>query len=140
LDKSYLARAGVPQRSIAGLIGIAGPYSFKPLSYDTSQPVFLPAVNDIKMAQPVSHVSAGAPPALLLHGDADETVIPGNTEKLAHALEKMGVPTRAKFYPGIGHYRIILSIAAPFQGRPPVLRDIVDFIKLSVGGRDAQES
>jgi acetyl esterase/lipase len=140
LDKSYLARAGVPHRSVAGLIGLAGPYAFNPLSYDTSRPVFLPAQNDITKAQPVSHVSSGAPPALLLHGTADETVIPGNSEKLSRALRKAGVRTKEKFYEGIGHIRIILAIAAPFQGDPPVLRDIVDFIKLSIGGRDAQES
>ena len=140
LDKSYLANAHVSPSAIAGLIGLAGPYAFKPLSYDTSRPVFMPVQKDVATAQPITHVSVNAPPALLLHGDADKTVTPWNTQKLARASEKLGVPTRTKIYPKIGHARIILSIAAPFRGDPPALRDIVDFIKLCVGPRGPRKS
>ena len=129
LDKGYLANVGVSQTVIAGLIGLAGPYGFNPLSYDTSRPVFAPAQDDITRAQPTAHASSDAPPVLLLHGAADKTVVPENSEKLSRVLATEG----------IGHIRIILSIAAPFQGDPPVLRDIVDFIKPSgVYGRGDQ--
>ena len=54
-------------------------------------------------ASPVSHVAAGAPPFFLIHGDADETVPIVQSELLAAALKKVGLPVKLRRVPGAGH-------------------------------------
>ncbi len=54
-------------------------------------------------ASPVTHVTAAAPPFLLIHGDADETVPFSNSEVMKAALEKAGVPVDLLRIPGAGH-------------------------------------
>ena len=54
-------------------------------------------------ASPVSHVSAGNPPFLFLHGDADEVVPLAQSEVMVEALQEAGVPTELLVVPGAGH-------------------------------------
>ncbi|MDX1486141.1 MAG: alpha/beta hydrolase [Alphaproteobacteria bacterium] len=128
LDARYLRTAGLSQRAIAGWIGLAGPYAFDPLAYDASRPVFASAADDIDRARPITHVSASAPPALLLHGTADKTVVPDNTEALAAALRKRRVKAETNLYSGVGHVGIIVAAASPFQDHAPVISDILRFV------------
>lgn len=44
-------------------------------------------------ASPVTHVRAGLPPTLLIHGQRDRMVPPAQSELLANALRAAGVPT-----------------------------------------------
>ena len=48
-------------------------------------------------------VSANYPPTYLWCGDADSTVPPENTKRMAAALEKAGVPCRCEIFPGVDH-------------------------------------
>jgi acetyl esterase/lipase len=43
-------------------------------------------------ASPISHVTAGDPPVLLMHGDADDTVPIGQSEAMETALRSKGIP------------------------------------------------
>ena len=54
-------------------------------------------------ASPVTHVAAGAPPFFLIHGDADEMVPIAQSEEMAAALEKVGVPVKLRRVPGGVH-------------------------------------
>jgi acetyl esterase/lipase len=54
-------------------------------------------------ASPVTHVRPDAPPILLIHGDADETVPIEQSEAMAAALRQAGVPVRLRPVPGGGH-------------------------------------
>jgi acetyl esterase/lipase len=45
-------------------------------------------------ASPLSHVSADAPPFLLVHGDADPVVPFSNSERMEAALRSAGVPVK----------------------------------------------
>jgi acetyl esterase/lipase len=54
-------------------------------------------------ASPVRHVAAGAPPFFLIHGDADETVPIAQSEEMAAALEKVGVPVKLRRVAGGVH-------------------------------------
>jgi acetyl esterase/lipase len=83
---------------------------------------------DLAATQPISHVSAAAPPALLLTGDADTTVKPRNSLALASALTAAGAGAEARLYPGIGHIGILLALSKPFRGRAPALADSAGFL------------
>ncbi len=48
-------------------------------------------------------VTAAYPPTYLWCGDADESVPPENTRRMADALERAGVPYRCEVFPGVGH-------------------------------------
>jgi dipeptidyl aminopeptidase/acylaminoacyl peptidase len=54
-------------------------------------------------ASPITHVAAGAPPFLLIHGDADDTVPIAQSEAMAAALERAGVPVKLIRVPGGRH-------------------------------------
>ena len=48
-------------------------------------------------------VTAAYPPTYLWCGDADSTVSPENTRRMAAALEAEGVPCRCEIFPGVDH-------------------------------------
>ncbi len=45
-------------------------------------------------ASPLTHITSGAPPFFLIHGDADDTVPIAQSETMAAALKKAGVPVK----------------------------------------------
>ncbi len=49
------------------------------------------------------NVTAAYPPTYLWCGDADESVPPENTRRMAAALAGAGVPYRCEIFPGVGH-------------------------------------
>jgi acetyl esterase/lipase len=128
LDPEYLHAAGVEQRRIRGLIGLAGPYDFRPLLGEVTRAVFgypdTPA-----RTQPISFAAAGAPRSLLVTGSADDIVDPGNSRRLAARLREQGAPVREIEYANIGHRTLIGALALPLQRLAPVLDDIAAFIE-----------
>jgi len=64
-----------------------------------------PAENKEKarLASPVAHVSKDDPPFLIVHGDKDPVVPLRQSEVLAAALKKAGVPATLHVVPGAGH-------------------------------------
>jgi acetyl esterase/lipase len=56
-----------------------------------------------RLASPIHHVHAAAPPTLLLHGEEDSVVPPGHSERLAAALSGVGAPIRLDLVPDAGH-------------------------------------
>lgn len=55
-------------------------------------------------ASPVSHVHAGAPPALLMHGDRDDLVPPEQSVTFARALRDAGGTATVVLVPGASHF------------------------------------
>ena len=134
LDAQYLRAAGVDSRQIRGLIGLAGPYDFLPLTGEVSRAVFgYPDTSP--RTQPIHFSSPGDPPALLVTGDADRTVDPANSARLAARLRKDGVEAREIVYPGLSHTRILGALASPFRGWAPVLDDVSAFVRSRSGPR-----
>lgn len=127
LDGQWLREVGLEsRRDIAGLIGIAGPYDFLPLRDPTLQTIF--AGPDLNRTQPISFVTGGEPPALLVTGAADQTVRPGNTTRLAARLRAAGGVVTEIVYPRIGHTTIIGAFAPVLRFLAPVLSDVDDFV------------
>jgi acetyl esterase/lipase len=65
------------------------------------------AANDeaelFRTASPVSYVTKGAPPVLILHGNADTTVDYAQSEELVRAAKARGVEHEFVLLDGIGH-------------------------------------
>jgi len=127
VDPRWLARAGLDRAQIAGVVGLAGPYDFLPMTDPDIIPVFAP-VDDGPASQPVTYVDGSNPPLLLLAGDADTTVRPANTRSLAARVVAAGGAVASRIYPGIGHIGIVTAFAPLFSGRAPVLDDVWRFI------------
>ncbi len=127
LDPRYLAAAGTSRDRLAGAIGLAGPYDFKPLNEPDVRAVFGPVGND-PSAQPITFADGHAPPLLLLAGTADQQVKPRNTTALAARERAAGGQVDEKLYPGVGHIGLIIAVAPLFQGKAPVLADVDAFI------------
>lgn len=75
LDPRWLAKFDASPAKLRGWIGIAGPYDFLPITVDSIKPAFLYPNTPVD-SQPVTHVTAAAPPTLLITGTADKVVDP----------------------------------------------------------------
>lgn len=128
LDRRWLGEAGLdPLRDLAGAIGLAGPYDFLPLRDEKLKIIFGPPETRAD-TQPINHVDGRAPPMLLLAGDRDKVVDPGNTTRLATAIQARGGEVEARVLPALGHVGVLTAILGPFRHRGPVLESILDFI------------
>jgi acetyl esterase/lipase len=119
---------------IKGLIGIAGPYDFAPFDVPASIAAFGRWPRPVE-TQPVTWAGKGAPPTLLLIGEADDTVRAHNSEALAAKLRAAAVPVTLERYPGIGHVGMVTAIARPFRYRASVLADMARFARRVSGVR-----
>lgn len=125
-NKSYLLKAGGDAKLIKGVIGIAGPYDFLPMTDPKIIALF--STGKDTDTQPVTHVQKGMPPIFLATGDKDTEVLPRNSIRLKAQLKQFGNDVELHTYPGIDHVGIITSLAPLFRGRAPLLQDIRAFI------------
>jgi acetyl esterase/lipase len=128
LDSRWLTAAGESQASIAGLIGLAGPYDFLPLRDEVLKTIFGGA--DRRETQPIEYVSASAPPSFLATGALDRVVDPGNSARLAARLSAAGCVARLSTYRALGHRAILgaLALPAPLRWLAPVLDEVSGFV------------
>jgi dipeptidyl aminopeptidase/acylaminoacyl peptidase len=132
LDPQWIRAAGGDASAVRGLIGLSGPYVLKP---NTA------ALNTIFAApyrsadwQPLQHVTSDAPPALLIHGAADDLVAPLQSEQLDAALRAAGVESTLLLVPQRSHADIVAALSVPARARAPVLAEVRRFIAAH-GGR-----
>lgn len=124
----YLREAGADVSSIAGAIGIAGPYGFVPLTDPQHITIF--GGSDRPETHPTYFVDGKRPPMLLLTGDRDVTVLPGNTHNLAARLRQHDSKVEKVVYSCIDHFLIILALAPLFRRLIPIRADIVRFVSV----------
>jgi dipeptidyl aminopeptidase/acylaminoacyl peptidase len=55
------------------------------------------------LASPITHVSAGDPPFLLVHGTRDALVPVEHSRRMAGALQRVGTPATLLELRGLGH-------------------------------------
>ena len=128
LDPRYLAAVGLDRETICGLVGLAGPYAFDPLTVPSVRPIFV-HLADPDTARPVTFVDDQAPPALRLHGLDDSTVKPENSRLLAEALTRAGRPVTLELLPDLGHAGLLLALSHPFDHWAPVHESIAGFVR-----------
>jgi len=122
LNPGFLGEAD--RGALAGAVGLAGPYDFEPKGRNRD---ILDADGGGPSSMPIDYADGSGPPVLLLTGDADTTVRPGNGTRLAERIRARGGKVRVIEYPGVGHIKILAAVAAPLTWLLPVRRDVVDF-------------
>jgi len=129
-DARYLAPIGMAPTDLAGVVGVAGPYDFLPLTDDDLKDIFGPE-SRWPESQPVNFVDGDEPPFLLLHGTGDLLVWLRNSERLEKKLRAAGVAVELRRYPGVGHIRILSGFRYPWLA--DTARDVVDFVQNTPG-------
>ncbi len=125
-DAGYLQRIGSSHRRIRGLVSLAGPLDFLPLTEPQLEFIFPLPVR--AASQPINFVRASAAPALLLHGAADTRVKTHNSLNLARRVQTAGGVAEIDIYPDMGHVGILLALAKPLRGDKPILARVAKFI------------
>jgi acetyl esterase/lipase len=125
-DATYLDRVGIDKRRIRGVVSLAGPLDFLPLTEAKMEFIFPLPVR--AASQPINFVTGNEPPTLLLHGDADTRVGIHNSRNLAARISQRGGSVETTYYPGMGHVEILLALAAPLRNGKPVLERVAKFI------------
>lgn len=128
LDNQYLESVGMKSTDVRGMIGLAGPYDFLPFERESSKIIFGPET-EYWRSQPINYVDGSNPPLLLMTGDHDDVVHPGNTENLAAKITARGGVVQKVEYAGVGHAGILLQLAAPFRRDGEVLQAVSEFVK-----------
>ena len=128
LDPKWLAAAGTTPSIIKGWIGLAGPYDFLPIEDAEVKPVFY-FPNSPPDSQPINHVSAASPPALLIASADDTEVNPQrNTGGMASRLRAQGVSVREVYFSRTSHRTLVSALARPLRSLAPVLEEVAAFI------------
>jgi acetyl esterase/lipase len=128
LDPEWLAGAGTGARStLAGVIGLAGPYDFLPLRDPVLEAIFAPVG---PRTQPITFAANATAPLLLLTGADDTTVYPANSLRLAARVRETGGEASTIVYPGIGHITLIGAFATPLRFLAPAREDTCRFLGL----------
>jgi acetyl esterase/lipase len=134
LDPEYLKAAGVDRARLRGMIGLAGPYDFLPLTAGDLRDMFGPPER-YDLSQPITYVDGDNPPLLLLHGENDSTVGVHNTRNLAAAVERKGGQVESFIYPSMSHPWILATMAAPLRSQSDVLERVTEFVQRQASGK-----
>jgi len=129
LDPIYLSAHGLePSEALDGWVGLSGPYDFLPFSSTSVAEVFEDVAPE--ESQPIAKINAlqPTPPALLITGTGDTTVLPKNSCNLAKAISGVGGDVELVTYDGIGHAGTLLAFGPSFASDAPVLDDLRRFI------------
>jgi acetyl esterase/lipase len=126
-NTSYLQAAGVDRMKLAGVIGLSGPYDFLPLRSARLIDIFGGANNP--QIEAITFAKAPLPPALLIHGTADTTVYPRNSQHLAAAWRAAGASIELKLYPDVGHVDTVASLSGLLSGRAPTRQDVLAYLE-----------
>lgn len=116
----------LPDRPDAWL-GLAGPYDFLPLRSPALIRGFGPGEPGPE-SQPVAYVDGREPPALLVHGTGDLTVLPRNSRRLAAMLAAVGSPVELLELEGGDHVLPLLGLSSRFGFLAPVLERFEAFL------------
>lgn len=115
--------------AIAGVVGLAGPYDFLPLTSPNLKRIFAPAGGDLSTSQPINYARGDAAPMLLLSGLSDKTVSPGNSRRLAARIRSLGGEAETRFYKGVNHTTVLGAFSPLLRAVAPSLGDTLGFIR-----------
>lgn len=128
LKEEFLAEAGGSRNWLRGMIGLAGPYNFLPITDPMLRDIFGPP-EKFEESQPILFVEGDNPPMLLMHGEDDLIVSVRDTRSLADAIKKAGGPISTVIYPKMSHERIVTSLAKALRGQTDVVQHIGEFVR-----------
>lgn len=132
-DARWLGGVGMPARTLAGFIGLAGPYDFLPLTDPAFIDMFGASTAAQASSQPVNFVDGDEPPMLLMQGTDDHYVKAENALSLARHMRARHESVEVRMIPGMGHVRLLLEFAYPWRRGSSAVRDTVAFIRAHAG-------
>jgi acetyl esterase/lipase len=127
VNAEYLATVSLKPTDFAGVIGLAGPYDFLPLTSDTLKTIFGPKDERWK-SQPINFVDGKNPPLLLAVGMKDGTVWPRNSINLANKIKESNGQVEVIKFANYGHVDMVAKLAKPLRGNGELLKAISAFI------------
>jgi acetyl esterase/lipase len=132
LDDRWLGEVGASPKQLAGWIGLAGPYDFLPIGDPQAQAAFN-WPDTPRDSQPLAHVTAASPRALLMAASKDKLVDPDrNTGRMAAALRAAGVPVEVRLFDNLSHVTLIGAFGKPVRWLGgPVLPPVMGFLGLA---------
>lgn len=128
LDPEFLVQAGGNRNWVRGMIGLAGPYDFLPITDPDLRDLFGPP-ETFDRTQPIFHVDGNAPPLMLMHGGKDETIDIRNTNNLYDRVKRAGGTVEKTIYPDLTHSRILDVTAVRLQSYADVMNKIDSFVR-----------
>ena len=129
-DERFLSEVGLEPDAVAGFIGLAGPYDFLPLAPDDARARAALGDEPGPDTQPITFVDGSEAPALLLVGEADTTVDPANSLRLAERIRARGGAVTLERYAGLGHVELLGALARAGRSLAPrVLEDVLAFLE-----------
>ncbi|WP_206455587.1 alpha/beta hydrolase [Aurantimonas marina] len=127
-DETWLAQERLSSQSLAGFIGLAGPYDFLPLTEERYKAIF--PEEQRAASQPINFIDGGESPMLLIAGEDDTTVSPKNTRSLAAKMRASGGSVTETIYPDVDHLGAITAFATAIPLNDTAIRDqTLDFIR-----------
>ncbi len=129
-DGRFLAAEGLSESDLAGIAGIAGPYSFTP-DWEVTKAVFGPPEN-YPLMDALNYVDGSEPDTLLLHSSDDAQVGQYNLETLAAKLKEVNVTVETALYQGVNHIDMVLHLHPWFTKHANIAKDIDAFFKKRV--------
>ena len=134
LDPRFLGDLGHSSDEICGWIGMSGPYDIQAeydywVSKGSTPEVMLEVMGgqeNFDRASPVSYARPDLPPALIIHGNEDETVPVEISTSFHDTLQEAGAPSTLTIYPDTGHSDYLF--AALTDDRARVVGDIAEFV------------
>lgn len=128
-DRRWLGEVKLePKADLAGVIGIAGPYDFLPLTDEYLKIIFGPEGERPK-TQPIHYVGGDEPPLLLLRPERDDVVDPGNSSRLAKRVKEAGGKATVVTYSRVGHLSIVGTFSPLLSFLAPARDDLVKFVR-----------
>lgn len=128
MNEEYLAAVGGTRGWFKGMIGLAGPYDFLPLTAPDLRDMFGPPER-YEQSQPIFYADGQNAPLLLLHGEDDDVVWVKNTRNLADAVRKKGGPVETVIYPKLSHSLIVGAMGPLVRGQADVLDVVTEFMQ-----------
>jgi dipeptidyl aminopeptidase/acylaminoacyl peptidase len=118
---------GTPRDDVHAVVTISGPSDLAraggAMQIDRPSPITALVGGDVsthreqlRAASPLAHVATGAPPFLIIHGTADETVPYEQAERLHRALLTAGADTQLLAIAG-GHHNLRRDPHARYEGQ-----------------------
>ena len=125
-DKRFWSQAGIPDKAVLGVIGLAGPYDYN-FRVGSTQVAF-PKDSTQQQVMPVYHIRQGIPPHLLVTGSKDTVVYPQNADSLQQAIVKAGGNVERVEVPA-SHAGIVIGLARPLQPFYPTFDKVNAFMQ-----------
>ena len=133
VDPSYLARAGVQNSIIAGVVAISGVYDLTITGVTGRmlyQGVFPVATAGLRSASPSLQIQTSPSPFLLLYAQQDYMTADLQARRFKKALEGKGGRAQVRAIAGLNHISVLRVLIEPERGDR---QTVIDFIRHHFG-------